>query len=103
MFQTFEDLVSLCCLLCFQNLPVILSLGVALTSAILLTYWFTKKKSRPITLVDSTAKVSLKLSHTFELSHDTKKFRFALPSENHILGEVTFKAVLYRVKKLCWV
>uniref|UniRef100_A0A1B6GUP1 NADH-cytochrome b5 reductase n=4 Tax=Proconiini TaxID=565685 RepID=A0A1B6GUP1_9HEMI len=68
------------------TVPVIVGVGVVLSSAFLLTYWFTKKKSRPITLVDSTIKVPLKLSETIHISHDTKKFRFALPSENHILG-----------------
>jgi len=68
------------------TLPVIVGIGAVLSAIILSTYWFTKKKSRPITLVDSTAKVPLKLAEKIDISHDTKKFRFALPSENHILG-----------------
>lgn len=72
----------------FQTVPVIIGVGVVLSSAILFTYWFTKKRSRPITLVDSTAKVPLRLKEKIDISHDTKKFRFALPSEEHILGRL---------------
>lgn len=38
------------------------------------------------TLLDPTEKYLLPLIEKEEISHDTRKFRFALPSENHILG-----------------
>ncbi|XP_068169433.1 NADH-cytochrome b5 reductase 2 [Antennarius striatus] len=45
-----------------------------------------KKKKLPVTLQDTTVKYSLPLIHKQEISHDTKKFRFGLPSAKHILG-----------------
>ncbi|XP_076589500.1 NADH-cytochrome b5 reductase 2 [Chaetodon auriga] len=45
-----------------------------------------KKKKQPITLQDSTVKYPLPLINKQEISHDTKKFRFGLPSATHILG-----------------
>ncbi|XP_070828562.1 NADH-cytochrome b5 reductase 2 [Chaetodon trifascialis] len=45
-----------------------------------------KKKRQPITLQDSTVKYPLPLINKQEISHDTKKFRFGLPSATHILG-----------------
>lgn len=45
-----------------------------------------KKKKLPVTLQDPTVKYPLPLIHKQEISHDTKKFRFGLPSGNHILG-----------------
>ncbi|XP_026222199.1 NADH-cytochrome b5 reductase 2 [Anabas testudineus] len=45
-----------------------------------------KKKKLPVTLKDPTVKYSLPLIEKQEISHDTKKFRFGLPSGSHILG-----------------
>lgn len=45
-----------------------------------------KKKKLPVTLRDPTVKYSLQLIDKQEISHDTKKFRFGLPSAAHILG-----------------
>ncbi|CAK6969952.1 NADH-cytochrome b5 reductase 2 [Scomber scombrus] len=45
-----------------------------------------KKKKLPVTLQDSTVKYPLQLIEKQEISHDTKKFRFGLPSAAHILG-----------------
>ncbi|XP_059191469.1 NADH-cytochrome b5 reductase 2 [Centropristis striata] len=45
-----------------------------------------KKKKLPVTLQDPAVKYPLPLIHKQEISHDTKKFRFGLPSETHILG-----------------
>lgn len=39
-----------------------------------------------ITLVDDQTKYALPLAEKIEISHDTRKFRFRLPSEEHILG-----------------
>ncbi|XP_010881833.2 NADH-cytochrome b5 reductase 2 [Esox lucius] len=40
----------------------------------------------PKTLLDSTVKYSLPLTEKEDISHDTKRFRFALPTPTHILG-----------------
>ncbi|XP_075423517.1 NADH-cytochrome b5 reductase 2-like isoform X1 [Ascaphus truei] len=40
----------------------------------------------PTTLLDPSEKYPLPLIEKQEISHDTKKFRFALPSSEHILG-----------------
>jgi len=45
-----------------------------------------KKKKQPVTLQDPTVKYPLQLIEKQEISHDTKKFRFGLPSSAHILG-----------------
>lgn len=45
-----------------------------------------QKKKQPVTLQDPTVKYPLCLIDKQEISHDTKKFRFGLPSESHILG-----------------
>ncbi|XP_015511898.1 NADH-cytochrome b5 reductase 2 isoform X1 [Neodiprion virginianus] len=45
-----------------------------------------KKRSSPVTLVDPTTKYPLPLSEKEVLSHDTRRYRFQLPSSQHILG-----------------
>lgn len=49
-------------------------------------FWSEKKKSAPILLVDPIVKYSLPLIHKDIVSHDTRRFRFGLPTPNHILG-----------------
>lgn len=69
-----------------ETVPVLIGIGVVVSTALILTICYTKKKSHRKTLVDPTAKVPLKLIEKVEISHDTRRFRFALPSENHVLG-----------------
>lgn len=69
-----------------ETVPVLIGIGVVVSTALILTICYTKKKSHRKTLVDPTAKVPLKLIDKIEVSHDTRRFRFALPSENHVLG-----------------
>nr|XP_033327736.1 NADH-cytochrome b5 reductase 3-like [Megalopta genalis] len=45
-----------------------------------------KKKKSPILLVDPIVKYSLPLIEKEILNHDTRKFRFGLPTPDHILG-----------------
>ncbi|KAI6213865.1 NADH-cytochrome b5 reductase 3 isoform X1 [Aphelenchoides besseyi] len=45
-----------------------------------------KKLKGPRTLEDPDKKYALRLIKKVEVSHDTRKFRFALPTENHVLG-----------------
>ena len=47
-------------------------------------FWASKQKK--ITLEDPNVKYALKLVEKINVSHDTRKFVFSLPSENHILG-----------------
>lgn len=68
------------------TVPVLIGIGVVVSTALILTICYTKKKSPRKTLVDPTAKVPLKLIEKVEVSHDTRRFRFALPSGNQVLG-----------------
>ncbi|XP_075235126.1 NADH-cytochrome b5 reductase 3-like isoform X2 [Lycorma delicatula] len=70
----------------YNTVPLLIGLGVVLSTAIIFTYIISKKKSPRKTLVDPTAKVELPLKEKAIISHDTRRFRFALPSENHVLG-----------------
>lgn len=73
-----------------------IGIGVVVSTALILTICYTKKKSHRKTLVDPTAKVPLKLIEKAEISHDTRRFRFELPSENHVLGKLNlFNLLLY--------
>ncbi|XP_038620360.1 NADH-cytochrome b5 reductase 2 [Tachyglossus aculeatus] len=44
------------------------------------------KRKDPVTLLDPNIKYQLPLIEKEEISHDTKRFRFGLPSSDHILG-----------------
>ncbi|KAJ9578056.1 hypothetical protein L9F63_025080, partial [Diploptera punctata] len=70
-------------------LPVLIGVGVVvITTAIVAKLYFFKKKTKSgiITLKDPTAKYALPLIEKEKISHDTRRFRFGLPSEKHILG-----------------
>lgn len=45
-----------------------------------------KQSKFPKTLLDPNVKYPLQLKEIEEISHDTKKFRFGLPSSSHVLG-----------------
>lgn len=83
--------------------PVIIDMGLdkttlAVTCAVLListiaAVFFLKKRRclfcwqrNPVTLVDEETKYALPLVEKIEVSHDTRRFRFKLPSEDHVLG-----------------
>ncbi|NXP14396.1 NB5R3 reductase, partial [Thinocorus orbignyianus] len=71
-------------------LPVWLQLGQVVTYPIWLIYTTIMRLfSNPhpaITLKDPEVKYALRLIDKEEVSHDTRRFRFALPSTDHILG-----------------
>jgi len=46
----------------------------------------TTPPTRPRTLLDPTEKYLLPLIEKEEISHDTRRYRFGLPSANHVLG-----------------
>ncbi|NWI67919.1 NB5R3 reductase, partial [Todus mexicanus] len=69
---------------------MLLQLGHAVTHGIWLIYSIFMRLFRnpqpAITLKDPEVKYPLRLVDKEEVSHDTRKFRFALPSVDHILG-----------------
>ncbi|NXW21504.1 NB5R2 reductase, partial [Circaetus pectoralis] len=72
-----------------QDAPVAVAVVVVAASALLLLLLLRgtgRRVSGPVTLRDPLAKYSLRLVDREEISHDTKKFRFGLPSPDHILG-----------------
>ncbi|KAL2310005.1 hypothetical protein Nmel_006242 [Mimus melanotis] len=68
--------------------PVAIAVAVVAASALLLLLLRgpARRPSGPVTLQDPLAKYPLRLLDKEEISHDTKRFRFGLPSTNHILG-----------------
>uniref|UniRef100_A0A8C5E7Z1 NADH-cytochrome b5 reductase n=1 Tax=Gouania willdenowi TaxID=441366 RepID=A0A8C5E7Z1_GOUWI len=66
--------------------PVLVAVAVVGLSVLYLFVRSFPGKRKPVTLQDPTVKYSLPLIHKTEISHDTKKFRFGLPSGTHILG-----------------
>lgn len=68
--------------------PILIGLGAVAGAAILAKFLLDKdrKKKNPITLEDPTVKYPLKLKEKKILSHDTRLFRFELPTEEHVLG-----------------
>lgn len=72
------------------SLPVTVALFTFAVAAVIVKYLFldskTKKASSPVALVDPTVKYPLKLIEKEEISHDTRRYRFQLPSPEHVLG-----------------
>lgn len=74
----------------FQLNPGLLaSLGVGLLTLLGLalgSYLVRRSRRPPVTLLDPNEKYLLRLLDTTTVSHDTKRFRFALPTAHHVLG-----------------
>jgi len=71
----------------FKFGPVLLGAGLVAATVLLGKYLLdSKKKKKLITLVDPNTKYALRLIEREEVSHDTRRFRFALPSPKHVLG-----------------
>jgi len=68
-----------------KAVPVVVGVGVVALTAILAKILL-DRKSKKITLEDPNTKYALKLVKKEHISHDTRRFVFALPSESHILG-----------------
>ncbi|KAL8594870.1 NADH-cytochrome b5 reductase 2 [Nucella lapillus] len=70
------------------SVPVLIGIVVVGATAILAKIFLfgDRKKKSPVTLTDPTVKYPLKLVDREEVSPDTRRFRFALPSPEHILG-----------------
>ncbi|KAL4224696.1 NADH-cytochrome b5 reductase 3 [Mactra antiquata] len=70
------------------GIPVLVGTTVVAATAVLAKVFLfgDKKKKNPVTLQDPNVKYPLKLIDREEVSHDTRRFRFALPSMDHVLG-----------------
>jgi len=67
--------------------PILVSVGVVAASAIIAKIILdNRKKVKKITLVNPNEKYALELTEKVILSHDTRLFRFGLPSQEHCLG-----------------
>jgi len=67
-------------------IPVLVGFGLVTVTAILAKVFLDQKKKKKVTLVEPNTKYALKLIDTLQISHDTRRFRFELPSPEHILG-----------------
>ncbi|KAL7633688.1 UNVERIFIED_CONTAM: hypothetical protein RMT77_015642 [Armadillidium vulgare] len=67
-------------------IPIIIGFGVIVMTGIIAKLFLGRKKRPPITLKDPTVKYSLELIEKEHVSHNTRRFRFKLPSKEHILG-----------------
>lgn len=72
----------------WQALPILVGLGVVVLTAVATKLYIYRKRNRspPKTLLDTTVKYPLKLIAKEEISHDTRKFTYALPTSEHVLG-----------------
>ncbi|XP_076304045.1 NADH-cytochrome b5 reductase 3 isoform X2 [Tachypleus tridentatus] len=68
------------------SVPVLIGAGVVVVTVVVIKYIFGCKQGPPKLLQGSTVKYRIKLVDKEIISHDTRRFRFALPSPNHILG-----------------
>ncbi|XP_031153708.1 NADH-cytochrome b5 reductase 2 [Sander lucioperca] len=69
------------------TIPVVATVSVVVVTVLyFLLGGSAGQKKLPVTLQDTMVKYSLPLIDKQEISHDTKKFRFGLPSATHILG-----------------
>jgi len=46
--------------------------------------------------VDANTKIPLPLIQKHVISHDTRRFRFELPTKNHILGNLLYCFLFYK-------
>jgi len=69
-----------------QIVPVAVGFGLVILTAVAAKIFLDQKKKKKITLVEPNTKYALKLIDKVNLSHDTRRFRFELPSSEHVLG-----------------
>ncbi|XP_060525609.1 NADH-cytochrome b5 reductase 3 isoform X2 [Cylas formicarius] len=75
-----------------QVLPVALGIGVVVTTFVLYRLYSSKSekkgkgKAKKVLLEDPQAKYKIPLVAKTVISHDTRNFRFGLPSKEHVLG-----------------
>lgn len=74
-----------------QILPVLAAVGTIAAIGLAVKLYISrvegqKKKKNPVLLVDPVVKYPVPLIQKDIISHDTRRFRFALPSPEHVLG-----------------
>lgn len=69
-----------------MNFAVGIGVASVVTAVIAYIFWSKKKSKAPITLQNPEVKYPLKLVGKEIVSHDTRRFVFALPTKGHILG-----------------
>ncbi|XP_030758266.1 NADH-cytochrome b5 reductase 3 isoform X2 [Sitophilus oryzae] len=77
-----------------QVLPIVLGVGIVVTSIVLYKFYISnqssstqsKGKKRKVLLEDPQTKYKIPLIEKTIISHDTRNFRFGLPSKEHVLG-----------------
>ncbi|KAF4018735.1 hypothetical protein G4228_009997, partial [Cervus hanglu yarkandensis] len=75
--------------LCLQSPVLLASLGVGLLTLLgvaLGAYLVRRSRRPPVTLLDPNEKYRLRLLDKTTVNHNTKRFRFALPTAHHVLG-----------------
>lgn len=74
----------------WETFPILETAVLIVAAAITLHFIFKKSKgagkSPPKALVDPQSKYPLPLIEKEDISHDTRRFRFKLPSDKHVLG-----------------
>ncbi|CAG2166948.1 unnamed protein product [Oppiella nova] len=70
----------------FNNTPLVVSLLAISGTTLFILYKLFSKKSNPRFLVNPEEKYWVPLIEREDISHDTRRFRFGLPSDQHILG-----------------
>uniref|UniRef100_T1J8N4 NADH-cytochrome b5 reductase n=1 Tax=Strigamia maritima TaxID=126957 RepID=T1J8N4_STRMM len=69
-----------------EFIPIVVGVAVVVVTAVVAKIFLSRPKGGPVTLQDPNVKYSLKLVDKEVISHDTRRFRFALPSLLHTLG-----------------
>lgn len=76
---------------------MLVGLGIVVTTGFAISAFvanFQKKNQKKRTLVDSNTKIPLPLIQKHVINHDTRRFRFELPSKNHVLGKICYVPIL---------
>lgn len=74
-----------------EIVPILAAVGIVVVTGLAIKCYFSarcsqKKRKSPVTLENPTAKYALPLIEKEIISHDTRRFRFGLPSPEHVLG-----------------
>nr|CAG4639452.1 EOG090X0BKI [Daphnia magna] len=77
-----------------KSLPIVTGIGIVVLTAVAAKLYFnwlqpkerSTKQKELITLLDPQTKYPLKLVERHFINHDTRRYRFALPSPQHVLG-----------------
>ena len=74
--------------------------GLVILTAVAAKIFLDQKKKKKITLVEPNTKYALKLIDKVNLSHDTRRFRFELPSSEHVLGLPTGQVIIFTISPI---